>query len=141
MMAPLFDQSYPAHAQILAQMRSDLQQACRTAGGSEQCAHDLVLAVNEACMNVIQHGYRSSSLPDPEQVFVIRLQRDKASLIVHLLDRGHPVSESDLKPRALEDLRPGGLGVSLIRKLTDSIKYLPAPNDFANLLELRRSPD
>jgi sigma-B regulation protein RsbU (phosphoserine phosphatase) len=139
MSTPLLDQCYPARPEMLAQVRSDLRQACLAANVPEQYAGDLILAVNEACMNIIQHAYRGSPRPDQERIFVVRLQHDGGALIVHLLDRGCPVSESDLKPRALEDLRPGGLGVRLIRELTDDMKYLPAPESFANLLELRKN--
>jgi sigma-B regulation protein RsbU (phosphoserine phosphatase) len=136
--APLLDRSYPADPAILGQVRADLQRACECAECPAAHAHDLVLAVNEACMNVIQHAYRDTRLPEEDRVFVLRLARDDASLVVHLLDRGRKISESDLKPRPLDEIRPGGLGVSLIRELTDCMKYLPAPESFANLLELRK---
>ena len=133
-MKQLLEQVFPADAGTLADVRSVVREACRYAGCSEDCREQVVLALNEACMNVIQHGYRFVE----GQQFVLRLAVDDGILQAQLLDNGSPVSDNDLRPRGLEAIRPGGLGVHFMRELMDEVGYLPAPEGFVNCLQLRK---
>lgn len=133
-MATLYEQSFPASTEVLGAVRAAVREACRQAGCGDECGGQVVLAVNEACMNIIQHGYRFAD----GQSFTLRLAVDDGMLTAWLLDRGVAVSEADLRPRALDELRPGGLGVRFIRELMDEAGYLPAPQGFANCLQLRK---
>jgi len=85
-------------------------------------------------MNIIQHGYAFAD----GQYFSLRLSVDDAVLVVHLLDNGLPASDADLRPRALDELRPGGLGVRFMRELMDGVAYQPAPEGFTNCLQLSK---
>jgi sigma-B regulation protein RsbU (phosphoserine phosphatase) len=133
-MATLHEQGYPASTEELGAVRTAVREACRQAGCSDVCGEQVVLAVNEACMNIIQHGYRFAD----GQKFMLRLSVDDGLLTVCLLDHGAAVSETDLRPRELDELRPGGLGVRFMRELMDEVGYLPAPNGFINCLRLRK---
>ena len=126
------DQTFPASTEILASLRQSVRDACRRAGCGEECSEQIVLAVNEAAMNIIQHGYRHAA----GQHFTLRLSVDGDMLFVHLLDNGLPASDADLRPRALDELRPGGLGVLFMRELMDEVAYRPAPDGFTNCLQL-----
>lgn len=126
------DQRFPASTEMLASLRQSVRDACRRAGCGEECSEQIVLAVNEACMNVIQHGYKYAA----EQFFTLRLSVDGDMLLVHLLDNGLPASDADLRPRALDELRPGGLGVHFMREVMDEVAYRPAPEGFSNCLQL-----
>ena len=130
----LFERDFPAATESLAVVRAAVGEACRQAGGGEECAEQLVLAVNEACMNIIQHGYALA----PAQQFRLCLMQDDDMLVVHLLDNGRRAAVADLRPRELDDLRPGGLGVRFIRETTDELAYLPPPAGFTNLLQLKK---
>lgn len=134
LLTPIFDQEFPAQTAALAEVRAALDAACRDAGMGERATGDLVLAVNEACMNVIQHGYAYA----PDAVFRLRLLQDGGMLHVHVLDNARPAGLDDLCPRALDDLRPGGLGVHFMRQLSDGIDYLPAPAGYGNLLQISK---
>ena len=133
-MATLHDRDYPAGTEALGTVRAAVREACRQAGCGDECGEQVVLAVNEACMNIIQHGYRFAD----GQRFTLRLSADAGMLTAYLLDRGTAVSEADLRPRELDELRPGGLGVRFMRELMDEVVYLPAPNGFINCLQLRK---
>jgi anti-sigma regulatory factor (Ser/Thr protein kinase) len=131
-MSPLIQRAYPADAAALGEVRENVRTACLEAGCSAECAGELVLAVNEACMNIIQHGYRYAE----GETFTLRLSVLGAKIVVYLLDNGTRVEEAALKSRELDDLRPGGLGVRFMRELTDSVNYLEAPQDFINCLQM-----
>jgi sigma-B regulation protein RsbU (phosphoserine phosphatase) len=133
-MATLYEQSFPASTEMLGAVRAAVREACRQAGCGDECGEQVVLAVNEASMNIIQHGYRFAA----GHYFTLRLAVDNDMLTACLLDHGVAVSAADLRPRELDELRPGGLGVRFIRELMDEVVYRPAPNGFTNCLQLRK---
>lgn len=130
----LLDQVFPATTDALASVRAAVREACQRACCHEESSEQIVLAINEACMNVIQHAYRFSD----GQSFALRLALEDGVLVVRLLDNGAAVMDDDLRPRELDDLRPGGLGVRFMRELMDTVAYRSAPEGFTNCLQLTK---
>ncbi len=104
------------------------QQAC-----SRDCINDAILAVNEACMNIIQHAYYGRA--DGE--IIIEVLREKDYLIFQLTDFASPVDINKCQPRVLDEVRPGGLGIHIIQSVMDSMQFLEPPANIGNLLELK----
>jgi len=104
--------------------------------GFDDCAASLmVLALDEACTNVIRHAYAHERKP-------VRLEMTALRALVRfvLRDYGRSCDPSKIKSRALEDIRPGGLGVHIIKQAFDSVTYLPQPKGTRLVLEKRRPP-
>jgi serine/threonine-protein kinase RsbW len=84
---------------------------------------DLKLAVDEACTNIITHGYKGM---DPGSIILsFRIEPDR--ILVQITDFGH-VFEPVEAPRpdveaALEDQELAGLGLFLIYQTMDNIDY------------------
>lgn len=133
-MTLLLAQNYAACTESLAEIRTVVHAATLSAGGSETCADETVLAVNEACMNILQHGYHFAA----GQRFRIEIAKEGRVLEILLCDNGEEATEDKLKPRALDDVRPGGLGVHFIRELTDTIAYLPPTDAWRNRLQMKK---
>ena len=133
-MTLLLAQNYAARTESLAEIRTVVHAATLSAGGSETCADETVLAVNEACMNILQHGYHFAA----GQRFRIEIAKEGRVLEILLCDNGEEATEDKLKPRALDDVRPGGLGVHFIRELTDTIAYLPPTDAWRNRLQITK---
>jgi anti-sigma regulatory factor (Ser/Thr protein kinase) len=133
-MNKLFEQVFPANSGVLAEVRSAVRDVCQRAHFGEECSDQVVLAINEACMNIIQHGYRFAG----GQHFTLCLSVDDGVLLADLLDNGLPAADTDLRSRELDELRPGGLGVRFMRELMDGVAYLPAPDGFTNCLQLSK---
>jgi sigma-B regulation protein RsbU (phosphoserine phosphatase) len=133
-MHKLFERVFPANTEVLAEVRSAAHDACQLAHCSDKCSDQIVLAINEACMNVIQHGYQFAA----GQYFTLQLSVNDGVFVANLLDNGLPASDTDLQPRSLDELRPGGLGVRFMRELMDGVAYLPVPDGFANCLQLSK---
>jgi serine/threonine-protein kinase RsbW len=84
---------------------------------------DLKLAVDEACTNIIEHGYKGM---DPGSIILaLRVEPDR--VLVQITDFGHIFEPTDApKPdveAALEDRPLGGLGLFLIYQTMDNIDY------------------
>jgi len=121
-----------AKANRLRLIRNAVRETAIFCGFSETDTADIVLAVDEACQNVIRHAYGSEGEGD----IAIEIRHRPDAMIIILRDFADPVDISKIKPRDLNDLRPGGLGTHLIREVMDAVDFLPPPIDGGNLLRL-----
>jgi serine/threonine-protein kinase RsbW len=111
----------------LLEVREFVLRASREFGFSEEEASKIVLAVDEACTNVIKHAYQFA--PDRKIEIVIRPVKD--SMQITVIDDGTSFNPSiaklpDLKQH-LSHYRRGGLGIYLMRTLMDKVEYKYAP--------------
>lgn len=79
----------------------------------------LVLAVDEACTNVIRHAYKNCMDQRIILSFIVNLERFE----VQIRDFGLSADPSTFQSRKLDDVRPGGLGIHFIRSAVDSVEY------------------
>lgn len=78
------------------------------------------LAVDEALQNIIRYAYDF----DKTNKIIIKLEKiSENSLKVELRDFGNRVSSSEIKPRELDDVRPGGLGIHFIKNIAKKMSY------------------
>lgn len=80
----------------------------------------LVLGVDEACTNIIRYAYR---LRD-DQPIALSMEGSRKYVRVRLRDYGEQVMPDEMKGRSYEKIKPGGLGLYLIRKAFDEINYV-----------------
>jgi sigma-B regulation protein RsbU (phosphoserine phosphatase) len=113
-------------------MRDALRERLRSWKLDEACASDVVMAVDEACQNVIRHAYRG----DPTGVIELEVRRATGELQISVRDFAPPVDPARIRPRPLDDLRPGGLGTHLIRSTMDHTELGKPPSGPGNLLRM-----
>lgn len=99
----------------------------------------LVLAVDEACANVIRHAYRNS--PEGKIVLTFLVAGDRFE--IRIRDFGTPGDPATFQPRSLDDIRPGGLGVHLIRAVADKVEYGAPPGGgmLLTIVKFRPKPE
>jgi anti-sigma regulatory factor (Ser/Thr protein kinase) len=121
---------FSARPARLRLVRALVSEVARVEGCSTECVRDMVIAVDEACQNVIRHAYAGN--PDGE----IRLEigRDGDCLTVDLIDFADPVDPARVGPRDLDDVRPGGLGTHFIRACMDEAAFRAPPRGAGNRL-------
>ena len=115
-------------------MRDAVLAAVQAQGTNAGLANNIVLAVNEACMNVIQHA----AAADGGTQVGLEVLRQGGTLIFHVLDNAAPIDVSSIEPRDLDDVRPGGLGVHFMREIMDQVEFLPPPAGFGNFLRMKK---
>lgn len=123
----------PAQAERLQALRNLVREQATAYGFTPTCVDNLVLAVNEACMNVIQHGYRGAA-----GLLELAVSASAEGVEFRIRDHAATVTLDDWRPRELDDLRPGGLGVHFIRQIMDAVVYLPTPDGAGNLLSMKK---
>lgn len=89
-------------------------------------ASRIALAVDEALANVIKHSY-GGSCGDPIDIELMDGgQSGRAGIRITVRDYGKKVDPSAIRGRELENVRPGGLGVHIIRTVMDTVDYRDA---------------
>jgi sigma-B regulation protein RsbU (phosphoserine phosphatase) len=125
----------PARPDRLKLIRTAAEQAAAYCGAGREWTQDLVMAVDEACQNIIRHAYGSS---EEKGDIMIDFVRESDALGVHLMDFAPPVDVEKIRSRDLNEVRPGGLGVHLIKSVTDDARFLPPPPGVGNLFKLTK---
>jgi anti-sigma regulatory factor (Ser/Thr protein kinase) len=81
----------------------------------------MVLGVDEACTNIIRHAYGLQE----DQLILLSLETcARGGVRFRLRDYGRSFSPDECKPRPLDRLQPGGLGLHLIQHAFDKVDYL-----------------
>ena len=109
----------PSHPKYLYVVRSALYPLVLESGFPKKEAQRIVLAVDEACSNIIRHAYSG----DPTKTITMTVEDEAERFVVRLRDFGRKVERSEIVPRDLKDVRPGGLGTHFINKAFDSVSY------------------
>lgn len=98
--------------------------SARRAGLDERAAHHCQLVVDEACTNVVEHGYGTDGAAHTLDV-ICRCDDEQFSITVS--DEGpafNPLLREDPNPNAtLDEREPGGWGIFFIKKLMDEVIY------------------
>jgi serine/threonine-protein kinase RsbW len=119
------------HRLVVANKFSELERACEWVRGlaheralSHRLAHGLELAVNEALTNIISYAYRDDAPHD----IVVSLHAHADRITVEVEDDGtafNPLEVPAEKPPAsLDEARPTGRGIVLMRGFMDELRYL-----------------
>lgn len=86
--------------------------------------HDVELCLEEALANIILHGLAATAAPRIR----LRLTGSAGRLLLEIEDNGaafDPVAfVPPPPPRTLEEARPGGSGITLMRKFSDAVGYV-----------------
>lgn len=106
----------PAKAEYITLVRLALSGLSQLRPLSEETLGDLKLAVTEACSNSVRHAYRDG---DGRVEIVYELEPDR--LAIEVTDDGAGF-EAQRPHAGDEELSEGGLGIAIIRALTDEVE-------------------
>jgi anti-sigma regulatory factor (Ser/Thr protein kinase) len=109
----------PSDPKHLYLMRRLVQEISLAHGFSEEEVRRIVLAMDEACTNVIRYAYEG----DSEQAIDIEAGPVEDGVRFVVIDYGRKPDPDAIAPRALHEVRPGGLGTHFIREVMDEVAY------------------
>jgi serine/threonine-protein kinase RsbW len=114
----------------LAHIREFINSAAAEVGLSQETIDNIILAVDEACTNIIKHAYKYF----PDGKIVLNLKTNKKTFTIEIIDYGKSF-EPGLVPnpdllKYYDEKRVGGLGMYLMKKLMDEVKYTSVPGKF-----------
>ena len=127
----------PAHSTTSARSRKSpipqlrsLRNALVAPGGQ------IALAVTEGLTNVMRHGYCGAT--DRPIDVVIRAPR--GACVIEIRDHGAFVDPDCMRSRSLDEVRPGGLGVHLMKATMDDVAWMPNEHGGTTLRLEKRTP-
>jgi serine/threonine-protein kinase RsbW len=125
--------SEPKYLKIL---RCAVFHLARLCGFSNNEGNALTVAVSEAAANIIKHAYKNEK--DKPIFMSCRMLDDRLEIV--LRDSGLKTDPEKIKSRNLEDVRPGGLGVHIIKSTMDVVTYDNSSEDFNYLTMAKYLP-
>ncbi|HEX8281212.1 MAG TPA: ATP-binding protein [Chthoniobacterales bacterium] len=111
---------FSSHTGNLALMRKYVRRFLDGLPFSEKERTLMVLGVDEACTNIIRHAY---NLRD-DQPIALSLEARRDCICMRLRDYGQQTSPDKMQGRAHDLIKPGGLGLHLIRNAFDKVDYI-----------------
>ena len=108
----------------LATVRLAVEAGGKRVGFDQKACAAMALAVDEALTNVMRHAYGGASDKEIDiAIEELNASDDRRGLMITIHDSGKVVDASKIKGRELTDIRPGGLGVHIMRQVMDEVVY------------------
>ena len=130
----LMDLHLPAQPESLRAVREAAANSLRAVGLPPEVVERLVLALDEACANVIRHGYHGVT----GGLMELALERRGKELVFLLRDYADAVSPSRMRPKRPSRKRPGGLGLHFIDTIMDHWEHRKPADGRGNLLVMSK---
>ncbi len=111
---------FSSHTGNLALVRKFVRRFLDGLPFSEKERTLMVLGLDEACTNVIRHAYH---LQD-DQPIALSLEAKTDCVCMRLRDYGKQTPPEQMKGRPHDTIKPGGLGLHLIRNAFDDVDYV-----------------
>ena len=127
---------FPVESSSLKQIRNFAREVLAKDNMFDATKDDVVLALAEAAQNVVKHAYNGKPTGDTMRV---EISFKDNQLIIEIYDKGKPVIPENLKPRKIDDIKPGGLGTFFIGQIMDEVIFKTSRNDWVNHLILTKN--
>ena len=96
---------------------------CQQHSLSEETVYEVSLIVDEVVSNIIRHGFSD----DKEHTIKFGLSLENDDLVMKVEDEGLHFNPLLIPPpdisRPMQERQPGGLGIYIVKKLTQDIQY------------------
>ena len=130
----------PNKLHYLSTLAEFVVSACRIHEVPDENLKDILLAVDEACTNIIKYAYQVG----PINYFKVRISFDRELVQVDLLDQGTKFNPLEIPLPEMKGITGEGkeknlrLGISIMKKVMDDIHYRYSPNEGNHLTLIKR---
>lgn len=107
-----FSLALPREALSIPVIRQVLGDALRTLGAAEEGVTDILVAISEACTNVLEHA-------GPADSYEVVACVDDRDCVIRVVDRGRGFDPTTVRTARLDD--ETGRGIQLMRALVDDV--------------------
>ncbi len=123
-MAETFRIARAAHLEALEDFRAFIKVHCAGKNGiNDEVLYDLQLAVDEACTNIITHGYNDM---DPGSI-ILDLEFARDQVLITITDFGHSFEPGNAPTpdihAPIEERKESGFGIFFIQQSVDHMDY------------------
>ena len=125
----------PSESASLSVVRGFVESVSKLAGHDDQARYETVLAVNEACSNIINHAHGGR----PQLWLNLECRVSTGGLEIRLRDNGAHFDLTTVPDIDPKELRRGGRGVYIIRRYMDEFTSVPHAGGGNELRMLKRT--
>jgi len=133
-----FDLQVEASLENLHDVRDYIERTGQRLGARQEALGDLRLVVDEAVTNIVLHGYGGRGGP-----IELHMEGDGDAIVIRIRDRAPAFDADHVEAphleQALEDRPYGGMGIFLIRRMTDEAEFRPLPGGGNELKLVKRN--
>lgn len=116
-------QNFPGYYKNLEKIAVFVRQCAQQAGFEEAGLYAIETAVDEACSNIIEHGYGGEGLGE----ITCGCEFNETSITITLIDQGQPFSPSEIDlpdlTAPLDQRKAHGLGLYFMHQMMDEISF------------------
>ncbi len=113
----------PSRTERLNDVRQFVAQAARVCGFTDADVNNIMLAVDEACTNIIKHAYNYA----PDESIEVNVRMHGGEFEIVIADRGKNFNPDSVPPPDMKEYmsqyRRGGLGLYLMKKIMDTVDF------------------
>ena len=115
----------PAASENLDIIRKFISGIAENMGFSEEDIYQIELAVDEACANVIRHAYVGENTKEKHIHVSVKTKSKRIEIVI--ADTGVGFNPDTIKTPNMDEylkkMKPGGLGLHLIKTLMDEVNF------------------
>jgi anti-sigma regulatory factor (Ser/Thr protein kinase) len=130
------ERMFAAHLELLPQVMDFVTAHSSKAGLSQEKPYKIKVAVEEAVVNICHYAYLEEAAVNlincpyrSPGLFLIRAKQENSDFLVEIVDQGLAFNPLSVAPperkERIEDQSFQGIGIHLIRRLTDEVHYWP----------------
>jgi len=112
----------PARLENLGRFKESVVDCAKAEGFDQKRIQEIELALEESLVNIFNYAY-----PDEVGDVEVNCKLEAGRLIIEIIDSGIPFDMTSLPDPNLtadmEERKIGGLGIFLIKKMVDEVKY------------------
>lgn len=116
-----------AESKNLSKVRQFVEPRVKQMGFTKEEVYHIVLAVDEACSNVIRHAYLPQKTlkecVNENNRIVLKIESYPKKVKIKIRDYGIKCDPKKIRGRELSEVKPGGLGVHLIHGCMDEVRF------------------
>jgi len=122
-MSKRWELTVDGHCENLATIADFVTEAAQAWGLNEKASFEVQMAVDEACTNIIEHGYRG----ERRGKITLCCECADGDFVVTIRDHGQPFDPEAVPPpdltSSLAERQEGRLGLYFMRQLMDEVRF------------------
>ena len=126
--------SITSHPENLKGIRKVMKDIVSKTGLSKEDSGCIILAIDEACSNIIKHGYKN----DYNQKIDLTITLETNLLTISIIDNGIGFDKTPIKTRDIDEIKPGGLGIYIINQVMDQVEYTRTSEGFNKIKMVKK---
>ena len=132
--------SITSQTKNLTFVREYVSSAAKNVGFDELTIDNIIIAVDEACTNIIKHAYKNN----PDNPIDVSITFDNNKFNIILKDKGKSFDPNTIPSPNMNEYfkqyKVGGLGIHLMKTLMDEVVYHSKPNEYNQIVLSKKLP-